>query len=386
MTFVIRNFGRPSLVPIYTIMRNEGSWLLPAGVDRGRLLEMDCRLRPIRRRTFAVLGAGLLLASPWVGWWTIAPLVVAAGVFRVAEGLTERLAHPEYAIFAAWGSAQVIIAASVALTGSLREVTLAWLAIPTITLSARFSVRGIVAGVALTLALMLAVMLGTEPSVLWREPPIITAPALIVIASAMLSTALMRSDIEHRSEALIDPLTGMLNRNALSRRTEELEQQSQVSGDPVGVIMADVDHFKRINDSYGHAAGDAVLNDLAYLLRKKVRAFESVYRLGGEEFLILLPGANSRQTKHHADRLRRAVQATAVGNGHRITMSFGVAASRTASRFDYATVASQADSALYQAKRAGRNCVCAARPGAETPRRTTAADPYGVAAAVGAAA
>jgi diguanylate cyclase (GGDEF)-like protein len=238
------------------------------------------------------------------------------------------------------------------------------------TLSARFSVRGMVAGVALTLALIAAVVLSADATAVIREPPILLAPMLLVVSSAMLSTALMRSDIDHRGEALIDPLTGMLNRNALARRAEELRQQSDVSGDPVGVIVADIDHFKRINDWHGHAAGDAVLRDVAYLLRKHLRAFESAYRLGGEEFLFLLPGADLASAFEHAERLRRVVAAQAIGDGQHVTISFGVAASGRSTVFDYEAVSSEADIALYDAKRAGRNRVCAWRPPTERPSKT----------------
>jgi len=351
-------------------MQTRVSWLLPRGVDRERLLDMDRRLQPIRRKTFVVLAVGLVGGGPWLGWWTIAPLLSAVAVFWVAERLSGRSAHPEFAIFGAWAMSQGIIATSVALTGSLRDVTVCWLAIPVMTLSARFSVRGIVAGVGLTVALMAVVLLSADPSAVVRQPPILFAPVLLVVASAMLSTALMRSDIEHRGEALIDALTGMLNRNALARRTEELRQQSEISGDPVGVIVADIDHFKRVNDSHGHAAGDAVLKDVAYILRKHFRAFESAYRLGGEEFLILLPGADLPHTFEQAERLRHAVAAQSVGDGQRVTISLGVAASRRSSVFDYPTVLSEADSALYDAKGAGRNQVCACSRQAERPAST----------------
>lgn len=351
------------------IMQISDSWLLPRGVDRERMLDMDARLQPIRRKTFVVLAAGLLACGPWIGLWPLVPLGAATVAFWLAERFVRRSAHPGIPMFVAWASAQAIIAVSVALTGGLREITVCWLAIPITTLSARFSTRGIWAGVALSLALMAAVLLSAGADAVLREPPILLAPAAVVIANAMLSTALMRSDIEHRRETLIDPLTGMLNRNALARRIDELAQQSEISGDPVSVILGDIDHFKAVNDSRGHAAGDAVLMDLAYELRKHVRAFESAYRLGGEEFLILLPGADLVQAHRQAERLREAVEASTVGDGQRITMSFGVAASRRSHAFDYETVAVEADAALYTAKRSGRNRVCtsaaarAPRPG-----------------------
>jgi diguanylate cyclase (GGDEF)-like protein len=324
------------------------------------MLDMDRRIRPIRRRTFALLAVGLVVSAPWTGWWTLAPLVVAGAIFVVAERLiADSTKYPEIALFASWLACQVIISSAVALTGELRFITVFLLVIPIQTLSARFSISAIAAGVAFTIALAAAVVVGPNPSVVLHEPPLLITPMLVFVTCAMLSTPLMRSEIEHRSEALIDPLTGMLNRNALARRTEVLEQQSEVSGEPVGVIVCDVDHFKGVNDSHGHPAGDAVLKDLAYVLRKMVRAFEAAFRIGGEEFLILLPGADLAFTCQQAERLRRAIETTPVGDRRHVTMSFGVAASERGIGFDYAAVSGEADEALYEAKRAGRNRVCA---------------------------
>jgi diguanylate cyclase (GGDEF)-like protein len=177
---------------------------------------------------------------------------------------------------------------------------------------------------------------------------------------AVLSTALMQSDIQHRSDAVIDPLTGMLNRKALAVRVQELSQQSSVTGEPVGVIVADLDRFKQVNDTRGHATGDAVLTAVAYVLRKQLRAFDLAYRLGGEEFLILVPGSDLAHTAELAERLRERVCASPVGEGVHVTMSLGVGASQQGECFNYASVFSVADAALYRAKRSGRNRVCVA--------------------------
>jgi len=252
----------------------------------------------------------------------------------------------------------VAIAVSVALSGGTRTPTMAWFAIPVVTLSSRFSLRGVVAGVSFTLALLVTVALSTAASAVLHDPTALIAPAVMVIAVAMLSTALMRSDVEHRSEAVVDPLTGMLNRNALASRVAELAQQSELSGEPVGLILADLDHFKQVNDSLGHATGDAVLRDVAYVLRKQLRAFDLAYRLGGEEFLVLLPGADGFQTRELAEELREAVSAGAVGGGVEVTLSLGVSASQRGEALDYAAVFAEADAALYEAKRSGRDRVC----------------------------
>ena len=249
------------------------------------------------------------------------------------------------------------IAAAVALSGGPSVAALSWIAIPIVTLSARFSMRGVLVGVAIAIGLLLAVAFGTDASAVIDDPPLVVAPLALILATAVLSTALMRSDVEHRSEAVIDQLTGMLNRKALANRVAELAQQAEVSGQPVGLILGDVDHFKEINDSHGHAAGDAVLTDLAYTLRKQLRAFDLAYRIGGEEFLVLVPGADSRECAQLADLLRRTVAACNFGDGARLTMSFGVSASMPGEGFLYDSAFAAADEALYEAKSLGRDRV-----------------------------
>jgi diguanylate cyclase (GGDEF)-like protein len=216
-------------------------------------------------------------------------------------------------------------------------------------------------GVAIALALVCAIGFAVDHSAVVDDPTYLLAPATTIIAVAILSTALMRSDLHHRSESVIDALTGMLNRGALARRTVELAQQAEVSGLPVGVIVGDVDRFKAVNDEHGHARGDAVLTDLAYLLRKRLRAFDLAYRIGGEEFLVLLPGADLTESAAVAEALRSAVAVEPVA-GLDMTMSFGVSASLRGGGFDFEAVFAEADAALYEAKRSGRNAVRMASP------------------------
>jgi diguanylate cyclase (GGDEF)-like protein len=337
----------------------EGSWLIGDGLDRERMLDMDRRLAPMRRRTFAVLGIALVLCGPWLGWWTLAPLLGAVVLFALVDRVTDRMERPELTYFAAWAGAEAIIAIAVAIAGGPEVATLSWLAIPVVTLASRFSIRGIVAGVAIALALLFAVAFGIDAGAVIAEPPLVIAPAALIVSVAMLSTALMRSDLEFRSRSVIDPLTGMLNRAALQPRVAELNQQSAVSGDPVSLILADLDEFKALNDSHGHSAGDAVLQDLAYRWRKRMSSFDLAYRIGGEEFLIVLPGSGLAEAIAFADQLCATVVEEQFG-GLEITLSCGVAASAAGTTFRYEEVFAAADAALYEAKGSGRNCVRAA--------------------------
>jgi diguanylate cyclase (GGDEF)-like protein len=339
---------------------SQGSWLCRDDFDRDRMLDMEERVRPVRRRAFAILAVAIASVAPWLGWWPLLFLIPASLFFSAADALMPRVARPELLMFGAWIGSELTIAGAVSLEGGPRVMALSWLAIPVITLSSRFSMRGVVAGVWIASALVLAVAFGVDAHAVIADPELVITPLALILCVAVLSTPLMRSDIQHRSDAVIDQLTGMLNRKALSARVHELSQQSEITGEPVGVIVADLDHFKRVNDTRGHSVGDAVLRDVAYLLRKQLRAFDLAYRLGGEEFLILVPGSDIAHTAELAERLRAAVGAEAVGEGVHVTMSIGVAASERDHRFDYTAVFSEADGALYGAKRAGRNQVCLA--------------------------
>jgi diguanylate cyclase (GGDEF)-like protein len=334
----------------------QGSWLFPQGVDRRRMLEMDAYLQPVRRATFAVVAVALVVMGPWLGWWTVAPVVLAAVAFRLAERSIGRLEHPEYAIFGAWVASQVIIAVAVAISGGADVPTLSWLAIPIVTLGARFSQRGIVLGVAITIALLLAVAFATDAAAVADDWSLVIAPITLIVAVAMFQTVVMRSDVKHRAQAVVDPLTEVLNRNALTHRVAELEEQSRVARLPVGVIVGDLDNFKEINDRFGHTCGDAVLSSVAHQLRQELRAFDLLYRIGGEEFLVLVPGADHEGVRGLAEDLRASV-AGADHADHAMTMSFGVAVSPQGQAFEYTSVFEAADAALYEAKSDGRNCV-----------------------------
>jgi diguanylate cyclase (GGDEF)-like protein len=172
---------------------------------------------------------------------------------------------------------------------------------------------------------------------------------------------LSAAEVEQRGEAVLDHLTGLLNRTSLLRRFEELAEQAALTGEPISLVALDIDRFKAINDEQGHARGDAVLRDVAYEVRKQLRSFELVYRLGGEEFLVVLPGTTLNEAAAVAERLRSTLE-QALPGGLAVTASFGVAGAIGAgARFD--DLFAEADAALYRAKDRGRNRVeTAARP------------------------
>jgi diguanylate cyclase (GGDEF)-like protein len=331
------------------------SWLCPDPGDRERLLDMEQRLSGVRSAAFGVLTLAVLVSAPWMGWWLLVPVLGCSLAFVLASRGLANSARPEYRVAFVWACSQVTIAVCAWLTGGAESPGLSWLVVPVITLPVRFGTRGVAAGVGFTITLLLAVTFGLDTNSTVAGPEHFLFPLAAIIAVALLSTALLHSDLEHRSEAVVDPLTGMLNRNALMTRVAELAQQSAITREPVSLIVGDLDRFKLINDGHGHAAGDAVLKDVAYTLRKQLRAYDLAYRLGGEEFLVVLPGATAEHAAGVAEELRAAIERLPIAGLH-VTMSFGVAGS-TPGEFDYESVFSEADVALYEAKHAGRNLV-----------------------------
>jgi diguanylate cyclase (GGDEF)-like protein len=338
----------------------KSSWLCPEGFDRARMLDMEERLRPVRRRAAVIMALAILAAGPWLGWWPLIFVVSILSCFSAADRLMPRLARPEFLMFGAWVCSELTIALAVALSGSPGAPALSLMAIPAITLSSRFSMRGVVVGVFISIGLALLVAFGVDNHPVLANPVLVIMPAALILCAAVLSMPLMSSDIQHRSDAVIDQLTGLLNRNALTTRVRELAEQSAVTCEPVGVIVGDIDHFKRVNDTLGHTVGDAVLKEVAYVWRKQLRAFDLAYRIGGEEFVVLLPGSGVERSAELAERLHDAVSAEQLAGGVSITMSFGVDASRRGEAFDYARVFARADGALYEAKHRGRDRICLA--------------------------
>ena len=158
--------------------------------------------------------------------------------------------------------------------------------------------------------------------------------------------------------ALTDPLTGFYNQRYLMRHLHGLMASGQATG--IALLMIDVDHFKTVNDRYGHPAGDRALKQVADTLRSGIRAFDGIVRYGGEEFVVLMPGAGKEDALAAAERLRAAIAimpfTLAPGVVHRLTVSIGVGL-RSGRIHNAELLLQAADQAMYRAKRAGRNRV-----------------------------
>jgi two-component system, cell cycle response regulator len=157
-------------------------------------------------------------------------------------------------------------------------------------------------------------------------------------------------------QATHDPLTGLFNRGAIVGILQKELTRAQRERNSVSVILVDLDHFKKINDTQGHSAGDAVLRQVAERMQSSVRSYDSVGRYGGEEFLIVLPGCSSRMGTERAEQIRLTLgEPSPHSPESRISASMGVASAQSPTEME--ELLSTADAALYRAKRNGRNRV-----------------------------
>jgi diguanylate cyclase (GGDEF)-like protein len=186
--------------------------------------------------------------------------------------------------------------------------------------------------------------------------------AIPLVALALVSfyfrSASTRAERRMESMALTDPLTGLLNRRSMEQRLREAAHGFQRSGRSFSLVMADVDHFKRVNDLHGHAAGDRVLRAVAAQFTEQLRGHDAVARWGGEEFLLLLPETDAATACDVAKRLRAVAEARlaeAAGLETGVTLTFGVATFERGMRVGECL--KRADDALYAGKSAGRNRV-----------------------------
>jgi diguanylate cyclase (GGDEF)-like protein len=210
-------------------------------------------------------------------------------------------------------------------------------------------------GAAWTLLGVFAVLIAQRWLQLWSAP-----------RQEKEADALMQENEQMRVYAEQDFLTCLWNRRIIVQRLQQELDRAHRENSCLSLILIDLDHFKEINDTFGHPAGDYVLQTVAAIFQKSMRSYDSVGRYGGDEFLILLPGANLAAAQNRAEQLRTSLARASfhAPPEHQIIVSasFGVVSSQhsTAHRMIQA-----ADALLYRAKHKGRNCVVAAEDHAE---------------------
>ena len=177
-----------------------------------------------------------------------------------------------------------------------------------------------------------------------------------------LQDDLIESREKLRFQATHDELTGILNRRALLEKMQQEVNRVHLDGGKTGILMLDLDHFKKINDTHGHLIGDEVMKEVARRIRQVARSYDMIGRYGGEEFLVVLPNCDKNQSLVTAERIRLSISDLPIQAGDiviNVTASVGVATTETG-RTRSNELLALADAAMYEAKRAGRNRVAAA--------------------------
>jgi diguanylate cyclase (GGDEF)-like protein len=342
----------------------KGNWLCPSALDRERLVDMHERVAIARRIQGVAVGIASIVASAYLGWWLLSLVALAVGVLLWLERAFRVTRHPEWVSVVSLLTLELTLATAAAGTGGVHSPMLGWVVIPIVMLASRFPWRVVAIGVLVSIACAL-----TAGTVANRLPPAVQAPwgvavacwAALLISVVAATGALLSAELKSRGDAVTDPLTGLGNRLALANGLEQAAAQAIVMNAWTSVVMCDLDFFKDINDTHGHGDGDVVLRTAAWAMQRELRAFDSVYRIGGDEFVVVLPGLETGDAVQVADRLRRAVARGRDGK-FGITMSAGVAAARGAAVVPD-TLLRNADQALYAAKRGGRNRVYAGNDG-----------------------
>lgn len=328
-------------------------WLCPTELDRRRAVDTSDRVRKARTFGAACAGVGILVLAPILSWWLVPIFVVAAIVLAFVDPAMRRLEHPERAAAGGMVSIEIAVAAAAAVTGGPLSPILPWMVVPVAMSAVRFRAQVVAAGVAIEALLVVVIGLTVDAGAFFAHPALSIVSVTLTASVAAIALAIQGAEMQHRHESVLDPLTGLLNRKSLLPRFEELQQQAQQQQAPICMIAADLDNFKRVNDTNGHEVGDAVLREAAYEMRKCLRTFELFYRLGGEEFLAVIPGVDLAQGRELAERMRIAVE-RAKPSGTEITVSLGVAIA-TGDQLEFEHLFGAADQALYEAKHAGRN-------------------------------
>ncbi len=338
-------------------MNKATTWLVGTEEDRRRIRETERVVTRARQVTVVTVIATLPFLSGRYGVWILAVGVLYAAYSRFVDRQYQHSSYGDVWMMSLTLVTQAMFAAAAVATGGPHSPALLWLVICMIMLPCRYGRNGIIVGSAWSFLCLAAGAL-SQGWAAFVDYPEIFAVALSTGTSCLAyGTALRNGEVAQRRAAVLDPLTGLLNRAKLDERFEEVRQVAVARERTVGLLLCDLDHFKLVNDHHGHARGDAVLVATAAELRRVLADHELIYRLGGEEFAVVLPDTDVAAATACGELVRSAIVAARPG-GVDVTTSVGVAVGDPAA-LDYSTLFAAADSALYRAKHAGRNRVVA---------------------------
>jgi diguanylate cyclase (GGDEF)-like protein len=340
-----------------------GSWLCPTEADRARMLEAGSLVRRARVWVSLLVAVATAASGPWIGWWPSLFGALTAVQVATLDRRTAPSARPERYVAASFLSTAVFAAAAAATSGGPQSPLLIFIALPAILMANRFRRAVVIAGAIVTLLILWAGSIAVDPASFADEPTLVFASSALIVGVVVFTLSLSDTEMALRADARFDHLTGLFNRASLVPRFAELRSQAHATDGAIALVVYDLDRFKSVNDELGHDRGDAVLRDTAGLLRRHLRAFDLVYRLGGEEFAIVLPGVGVAEAHEIAQRQRASIEEARPG-GVAITISGGVASAR-GDEVEWDTLFRRADAALLRAKREGRNRVIVA--GDEAP-------------------
>jgi diguanylate cyclase len=363
----------------------------PARTASDELVHADT-LALLFEQSFPALYQSLVIASIlcWTLWGrldsvkllTWLGLLVASALVRLAMYLLYFRAKPVGQAILAW---ERPYAATLMLSSLIWGVGMVWLMPPVESVERYvilFFVAGLVGGSmitysahrAMTIGVMLSVL---SPSMVWLffQPSrmsvglaVASATFMVgamrgtkVLTTAMRGRLLLSYELKHANQiadrmARTDELTNINNRRAFMELGEQTTRLCQRQRQPLSALLIDVDHFKQINDTYGHSAGDLVLKQIGSLMAQQFRAADVCGRIGGEEFAVLLADTDAQAAISVANKFRQAVASTTLqwqGHTLQVTVSIGVASHNA----DLGALLQRADAAMYQAKNSGRNRV-----------------------------
>jgi len=339
-------------------------WLVRSVVQRDQLLAVTRGFTPGRLRFVNLtLLVAVLLLVPEIGWAPAAIMAAHAilldpALRRSQRTLTDQMRGGETAVLIEAVLSMVFIVGAIIAADKPALYLLPLILVPAFPATAAYPnlASWLLMGLGATFCLGAGLIV--DAGAIADNPLIVTMPIGLLSSVLLIGATVGRSAVDHRAAAIIDPLTGLLNRAALDLRLPEISDTALSRDTPVTVLVGDLDHFKAINDELGHSVGDDVLIGAAERIRDEVRVADALYRVGGEEFVVLLAATQVGAGFDVAERIRDAIQREPI-NGVPVTISIGVATA-AGDAFRYTEVFGRADAALLEAKTAGRNRVTVA--------------------------